>query len=231
MSAGGGPFDGFPLEETIAARAASVGIAFAPRAAAALAAHARAVMRANEKLRLTTLVDPAEFVERHVGESLEGAAMLDGDVSGTLLDLGSGNGYPGLPVAAARPGLAAILAEASARKATFLREVIRDAGFGGARVLERQVQRAADVRELSGEVRVIATRAAGGWERVIPRLLPCLAPGADMLIWAGEDLETVRGRVVWRRLEMVERRPLPGRDRSWVWRFRTRGGYANMKRK
>ena len=220
MSAGARPFDGFPLEEAIAARAASIGIALAAPAVAALAAQARAVMRSNERLHLTAVIEPAEFVERHIGESLEGAAMLDPGATGPLLDLGSGNGYPGLPLAVARPGLAAVLADASTRKAEFLRETIREAGIAGARVLERQVQRAADVPELEGGVRVVSTRAAGGWERVIPRLLPCLRPGGDVLVWAGEDLEKVRGRVVWRRLELVERRPLPGRERSWVWRFR-----------
>ncbi len=220
MSAGSQAFEGFALEETIASRAASIGIALAPGAVASIAGHARAVMGANERLHLTTILGPAEFVERHIGESLEGAAMLDAEAAGTLLDLGSGNGYPGVPLAAARPGLAAVLADASARKAEFLRDAIREAGLEGTRVLERQVQRAADVPELAGLVRVVSTRAAGGWERIVPRLLPCLAPGGEFLIWAGDDLDAVRGRVIWRRLELVERRPLPGRDRSWVWRFR-----------
>jgi len=213
-------FEGFPLEEAIAARAASAGITLPPAQAASVAAHARAVLRGAEKLHLTTVVEPAEFVERHIGESLEGAALIEPGTAGVLLDVGSGNGYPGLVLSAARPGLSAVLAEASARKAEFLRQAIREAGFETARVMERQVQRATDLTDLAGGIRLIVTRAAGGWERVVPRLLPSLAPSGEILVWAGEDLETVRVRVVWRRLELIERRPLPGRERSWVWRFR-----------
>jgi len=212
--------EGPALDEAIAVRAASAGIVLPPRAAARLAAHARAVLQADARLHLTTVAEPKAFVERHLGESFEGAAMLDPGVSGTLLDLGSGNGYPGLPLAAARPGLAAVLAEASVRKAEFLEEAIRQAGLAPARVLLGHVQRAADLEDLAGGIRVLATRAAGGWERVIPRLVSCLTPDGEVLVWAGEDLDTVRSRVVWRRLELVERRPLPDRERSWVWRFR-----------
>jgi 16S rRNA G527 N7-methylase RsmG len=238
MTAATASFGGFPLEEAIAARATSSGISLTPAQAEAIAAHARAVLRAAEKLHLTTVVEPREFLERHIGESLEGAALVDPGAAGILLDVGSGNGYPGLVLSAARAGLSAVLAEASARRAEFLRQAIREAGFETARVLERQLQRAADLAELSGGIRVIATRAAGGWERVIPRLLPSLEPEGEILVWAGEDLDKVRRRVVWRRLELVERRPLPGRERSWVWRFRaasrgtlpTVGAETNTKR-
>jgi 16S rRNA (guanine527-N7)-methyltransferase len=223
MTSGAASFEGFALEEAITERAGAAGIVLAPAQARLLAGHARAVRRAAERLHLTTVLDPGEFLERHVGESLEGAAMIDPAAAGVLLDLGSGNGYPGLVLSAARPGLSAVLAEASARRAEFLREAIRETGFATARVLERQVQRAADLPELAGGIRVVVTRAAGGWERVIPRLAPSLAPDGEVLVWAGEDLETVRGRVVWRRLELVERRLLPGRERSWVWRFRATG--------
>jgi 16S rRNA G527 N7-methylase RsmG len=213
------PFDGFPLEDAVAARAAAAGIRLAPPAILALATHARAVIRANERLHLTTLLDPAAFVERHLGESFEGAAMVDAGAAGTLLDLGSGNGYPGLPLAAARPGLEAVLAEASAKKAAFLREAVAEAGFPSARVLERQVQRPADLLDLAEGLRLVATRATGGWERILPRLAPLLVPGGEVLLWAGEDVETVRCRVAWNRLRLIERRPLSGRERSWVWRF------------
>lgn len=214
------PFAGFPLEAAISKRAAEAGIDLGERAAG-LAVHARAVLRADPRLHLTAVTDPAEFLERHLGESFEGAAMLDRGAAGILLDLGSGNGYPGLPLAAARPSLRPLLAEASARKAEFLRGALVEAGFAAGRVLERQLQRPSDVPPLDGPLRVVAARAAGGWERVLPRLHSILAGDGEILLWAGEDVEAVGRRVVWRRFELVERRPLPGRERSWVWKFRT----------
>jgi 16S rRNA (guanine527-N7)-methyltransferase len=209
-------FEDFPLEEAIVARAARCGVELAPASTRALATQARAVIEANPGLHLTTIVDPQTFVERHLGEAFEGAALLPAGIEGTLLDLGSGNGYPGLPLAAARPGLRPVLAEASVKKAAFLRGVVERSGLVGARVLARQVQRPADLEGIE-PLQVIATRAASGWEKVVPRLIPCLVPGGRVLVWAGESMETVRRRAAWKRLEMTDRVSLPGRQRSWVW--------------
>ena len=212
------PFAGFELEGAIRKRAAASGIELSTDAEAALAQHARRVLRANPEFKLTAITEPAEFVERHIGESLEGAALIAKDVSGSLFDLGSGNGYPGLPIAAVHPGLLPVLVEASSRKAAFLRALLAGLPTHG-EVLEHQVQRASD---LGGRprIRVLVTRAMGNWERVLPRLHGCLAAGADLLLWAGNNVERIAAREAWRRLRLVERRALPGREHSWIWHFR-----------
>jgi len=197
------------------------GIQLPHAAIRALSAHAAAVLEANPLLHLTTVTDPVDLVERHVGESLEGAALLEPGIEGVLVDLGSGNGYPGLPLAAARHGLRAVLIEASRKKARFLEEVIEIVGFAGAAVLERQVQRAADLDEVS-PVRVLTARAVGSWEKILPRLVGALDVDARVLLWAGEAVEAVRRRPAWRNLDLELRHALPGRDRSWIWVFKKR---------
>jgi 16S rRNA (guanine527-N7)-methyltransferase len=212
----------FDWEERIRSRASACGIALAAPTVSALALHARWVLRANVELKLTTVIDPGEFLERHLGESFEGAALLDPGTSGPALDIGSGNGYPGLPIAAARPGLALTLAESSVRKAQFLRQILRETDALAAEVLERQVQRAADL-EGFGPARVITSRAMGGWPKILPRLASLLAPDGEILVWAGEQAEAVAKRVAWRRFTLAARKPLPGRDQSWIWVFRRAG--------
>lgn len=212
---------GAGFEASIAARAAVAGIQLPHAAIRALADHASAVLAANPLLHLTTVTDPVELVERHVGESLEGAALLEPGIEGVLVDLGSGNGYPGLPLAAARPGLRAVLIEASRKKARFLGEVIENDWFAGSAVLERQVQRAADLDEVS-PVRVLTARAVGSWEKILPRLVGALDSDGRVLLWAGEAVEAVRQRPAWRNLELECRHALPGRERSWIWVFRKR---------
>jgi 16S rRNA (guanine527-N7)-methyltransferase len=199
-------------EEAIIARARAAGITLDRSRAAALAAHARLVIERNARLHLTTVVSPDEVLERHVGEGFEAAALLDDAIDGPLLDLGSGNGYPGLVIAAARPGLFPVLAESNGRKAAFLREALAVAAIPG-RVLERSVQRAAD---LEGERRfaLLVTRAAGGWERIVPKLLDALAQGGRVLIFAGEGLDAVLRRAAWRRLALEGLREMPGRRHS-----------------
>lgn len=211
---------GFPLERTIAQRAAACGFDLDPDAIAALAAQAHLVLRANARLHLTTIVEPEEFVERHVGEALEGAALLPRAISGILLDVGSGNGYPALPLAVVHPALRVVLVEASTRKAEFLRGVLASLRMATrGEVLEQQVQRAADLEPL-GDVRVLTCRALGGWERLLPKLVATLHADGIVLVWAGDVVETVRRRVAWRKLELQECKALPGRDHSAVWRFK-----------
>ena len=209
----------FELGPRIRERAAGCGIELTDAAVEILAWHARAVLRENRELSLTSIEDPLEFFERHLGEAFEGAAMIDDDARGVYLDIGSGNGYPGLPLAASRPGLELLLVEASTRKAEFLRSVLRDAPFPEASVLETQVQRASDIDGI-GPARLITSRAMGGWPKILPRLGGGLSADGDILIWAGDDVEKISRRAVWRKYRLLEKRLLPERDRSWVWRFR-----------
>jgi 16S rRNA (guanine527-N7)-methyltransferase len=81
------------------------------------------LLKWNARTNLTAIRDPEEIVRRHFGESLFTAAHLP--VCRTLLDLGSGAGFPGLPIQLARPGLRVTLAESQNKKAAFLREAVR----------------------------------------------------------------------------------------------------------
>ena len=209
-------FEGFPLESAIAERGRAARLDLDAVAVGALARHARAVVAANARVHLTTIVDPAEFVERHIGESLDGAALLEPAIHGTLVDLGSGNGYPGIPLAIARPGLRPALVESSAKKAAFLRTVSGALRWPESSVVERAVQRSRDLEELA-PISVLATRAMGGWARVLPKIAAVVAPSGVILLWAGAEAESVLGRVAWRQFKLAERVPVAGRVRSWIW--------------
>jgi 16S rRNA (guanine527-N7)-methyltransferase len=85
------------------------------------------LLKWNARTNLTSIRDPEQIVRRHFGESLFAAQHLaDCD---TLLDLGSGAGFPGLPIALLRPEIHVTLAESQNKKATFLRETVRTLGL------------------------------------------------------------------------------------------------------
>lgn len=213
------PFAGFDLERAIRERAGRAGFVLEAAAVTILAEHARRVLRANERLHLTTITEPSEFVERHLGESFEGAALLPEDARGLVLDLGSGNGYPGIPLAVARPRLRVVLAEASRKKAAFLEATIATLGLASVEVFAHQVQRPSDLGGL-GPFRAIISRAMGHWEKILPRFASALEPDGRVLLWAGAEVETIAKREVWKRYALVGRRELPGLERGWVWEFR-----------
>jgi 16S rRNA (guanine527-N7)-methyltransferase len=82
------------------------------------------LLKWNARTNLTAIRNPEEIVRRHFGESLFAARHLAPGTK-TLLDFGSGAGFPGLPIALLRPDIHVTLAESQNKKATFLREAIR----------------------------------------------------------------------------------------------------------
>jgi 16S rRNA (guanine527-N7)-methyltransferase len=98
----------------------------------------------NARTNLSAVREPREMVKRHFGESLFAAGHLP-QVT-TLLDLGSGAGFPGLPIQLARPTLQVTLAESQNKKASFLREVVRTLGLRTEVFADRVEKMAADRR-------------------------------------------------------------------------------------
>ncbi|HUK16730.1 MAG TPA: 16S rRNA (guanine(527)-N(7))-methyltransferase RsmG [Bryobacteraceae bacterium] len=107
----------------------------------ALQQHYDLLRRWNRVLNLTSIEDVKEAAERHYGESLFLAAYLPAGALG-IVDLGSGAGFPGFPVAVARPDAMVALVESHQRKAVFLREASR--GMVNVRVLARRAESVAE---------------------------------------------------------------------------------------
>src|SRR3984957_18931774 len=82
----------------------------------------------NDKVNLTAIRDPLEILYRHFCESMVGATLLPVE-NCRLADVGSGGGFPGLPLKIMRPDLQLFLVESNVKKATFLAEVIRELGL------------------------------------------------------------------------------------------------------
>lgn len=83
------------------------------------------LLRWNARTNLTAIREPEEIVRRHFGESLFAGEHLGTPLPDMLLDLGSGAGFPGLPIALLRPEVSVTLAESQGKKASFLREAVR----------------------------------------------------------------------------------------------------------
>jgi 16S rRNA (guanine527-N7)-methyltransferase len=82
------------------------------------------ILRWNGLMNLTAVRDPKEILSRHFVESIACAQALPAGIA-TLLDFGSGAGFPGIPIALCRPEINVTLAESQIKKAAFLREVVR----------------------------------------------------------------------------------------------------------
>jgi 16S rRNA (guanine527-N7)-methyltransferase len=157
----------------------------------------------NEKVNLTAIRDPLEILYRHFCESMFGATQLPVE-NCRLADVGSGGGFPGLPLKILRPDLHLFLVESNVKKATFLAEVVRDLSLTDTRVL---VSRYEELSEELAPLDVVCSRALGDF----PKFLEWAAsPGVQAqkcLLWlGGRDLEEVRNLPGWTWSEPV---PVP----------------------
>ena len=128
-------------------------------------------VRWNARINLSSVRDEEGILSRHFVESIACARALPGGIS-TLLDFGSGGGFPGIPIALCRPEIAVTLAESQGKKAAFLQEAVRVLGIaakvypGRAELLEarfdcvtlRAVEKMATAVESAGRL-----VAADGW--------------------------------------------------------------------
>ncbi|MEO7794891.1 MAG: RsmG family class I SAM-dependent methyltransferase, partial [Thermoanaerobaculia bacterium] len=128
-----------------------------------------------------------ELFERHYAESLAALPWLPAESAGRLVDLGSGAGFPGWILAAARPDLEVTLVEARERKWAFLATAARRARLScrclNARVSERSLA------EIPDRIDLVTVRALRLEARTWSALLPHFAPGGRVLLWSGGIVE------------------------------------------
>lgn len=160
----------------------------------------------------------ATAVERHFAESLAALPWLPERSEGPcrLLDLGSGAGFPGLVLAAARPDLEVVLVEPRERRRAFLAAAARrmrsDVRILGARV-DRRVP-----ESLPQGSRVVTVRALRLEPAVWSALAEGLAPGASLICWSGAEPPRLPGE-----FRPARERPLPGGPGRCLREYRIQG--------
>lgn len=132
----------------------------------------------NKAYNLTAVRDVHEMLIKHVLDSLAMHRFVE---SGSLADLGTGPGLPGIPLALAKPNLQVSLVESNGKKCRFLREALRTLGLSNARVTE---SRAEAVPE-SGQYDLITARALDRLAGIIDVGGHLLKPGGQLLAMKG----------------------------------------------
>jgi 16S rRNA (guanine527-N7)-methyltransferase len=144
--------------------------------------HLELLLRWNQRMNLTSLRTPEAMVERHFGESLFAARYLcPRSAQHSVIDVGSGAGFPGLPIKYWAPGLQLTLVEGHGKKATFLREVGRALRLSGFSVLNARAE------SLSGErADLVTLRAVEQFEQVLSVARNLVGPGGRLALLISE---------------------------------------------
>lgn len=104
-----------------------------------LAKYRELILEWNKKFNLTAITDLDEIEEKHFVDSLYLDRYLDLEYQ-TLLDVGSGAGFPGIPLAIAHPNLKVTLLESNGKKVTFLKEVIKELQLNNVEVVQARAE-------------------------------------------------------------------------------------------
>lgn len=184
-----------PLPEDFPAAAeAAAGEPLPPGAADALARLLALLREENEVQNLTSILEPGDMVVDHLLDSLAiaGAAARAGAPvlwAGPCVDVGSGAGFPGVPLAVAFPGVRWVLVESEGRKADWLRRVTGALGLGNVEVFHgRSRELRHNRKDLEHACGLVTARAVGDLGRIAREARGLLRPGGVLLCPKGPGL-------------------------------------------
>lgn len=148
------------------------------------ATHALELLKWARKINITTITDPAEVASKHFLDSM--AAVHLTAPGGTLLDIGSGGGFPGIPLKVLLPGLRVTLIDASRKKVHFLKHIIRTLNLGDIEAIHTRAEELAAIPGNAKKFDVITSRALSSLESFIRLALPLLAESGRIIALKGQ---------------------------------------------
>lgn len=170
----------------LVAYAKAHGAELAADRAAALLRYLDAMLVVNEQINLTAVRDRAAAVVLHVLDGLAFAAT--GLHPRHVLDLGSGNGFPGVAIAALHPGASVVLMDRTGKKVRAIGGCLVTAGLHGIETLHLDAAQAPALRrDLRHAFDVVVARAVGRPAEVAALAEPLLRPGGHLVLWLEAD--------------------------------------------
>jgi 16S rRNA (guanine527-N7)-methyltransferase len=167
------------LEEQLAGGLSAMGLALPPDARTRLLDYVHLIAKWNRVHNLTAVREPEQMITLHLLDSLSVLPHLD--AAKTVLDVGSGAGLPGIPLAIARPDLRITLLDSSHKKATFLTQARSELGLAGVEVACERVEQWKPAQAFDA----VVSRAFSELADFVSQAQHLVAPGGLMLAMKG----------------------------------------------
>lgn len=184
-------------EQTLSARLEACGIPHDPSLPARLLRYHALLLEWNSRMDLTAVTEEDEMIDRHYVDSLM-ALTVPGLLPerGTLIDVGTGAGFPGLPLALALPECRVTLLDAQRKRLDFLQAVIDELGVTNVTLLHSRAEDGARLDQCRERFDVAVARAVAPLAVLAEYLLPYVKVGGKAICWKGPALaeELTQGR-------------------------------------
>jgi 16S rRNA (guanine527-N7)-methyltransferase len=185
--------------------------ALRPELAELLRTYLELLLRWNARMNLTAIRGPEQIVTRHFGESLFAAAVLRdakafasaAGASPTVADLGSGAGFPGIPIKLLVPEIRLTLIESQNKKATFLREVVRTLELKDVEVFLGRAE------SWNRTANVVTLRAVEKFEKALPAAASLVAESGTLGLLIGTDQVDTTRRALGSSWQVGQPDPIP----------------------
>ncbi|MEN8247208.1 MAG: 16S rRNA (guanine(527)-N(7))-methyltransferase RsmG [Thermodesulfobacteriota bacterium] len=170
-----------------------LGIEVSEEQAGLFAVHAREMVLWNKSTNLTSVADPFEMAVKHYLDSMAAVPYIGGAAS--LLDAGSGGGFPGIPLKIMLPSLKVTLLDARRKRVSFLKHVIRSLGIAGIDVFNDRLEQMKDQLPPGEGFDVVVSRAFSDLKAFAAHALPLLNPGGCLVAYKGKRGEVLENEV------------------------------------
>lgn len=177
------------IEERLIAGALELGVKIDDAQAEKFAEYTKLLLEWNEKFNLTSIADPEEIVVKHYLDSLtclNAAKFRKGDA---VADVGTGAGFPGVPIAIVRPDLKITLIEATNKKLTFLDEVCRRLDLSQIELVHSRAEEAGRMPEHRERYNIVVARAVSEMRTLAEYCLPLVKVGGVFIAMKGPDID------------------------------------------
>lgn len=170
--------------------AGELGVSLTPETAEKYAVYAALLVEWNQKMNLTAITDPEGMLIKHFLDSLTAVSCLpDGDCS--LIDVGTGAGFPGVPLAICRPGIRLTLLDSLNKRLTFLDALCRELGIP-VTLIHARAEEGGRRPALREQFDVATARAVAALPVLSEYCLPFVKPGGRFIALKGPDADQER---------------------------------------
>lgn len=174
----------------------------------------------NERMDLTNVTDPEEALDRHYTDSLMPLKYRNLFPEGaSLIDVGTGAGFPGLPLAMARPDLKVTLLDAQQKRVAFLQAVIDELQLTNVKAIHARAEDGARQPLLREAFDLATARAVAAAPVLLEYLLPFVKTGGRALMWKGpgvrDELPQAAGAAKKLGGKLEEPLPMTLPDKEW----------------